>query len=219
MGRAVVPDESRSYRALSLIRLWMRRSFAQDVDVVLRRLSGFLIQQRRPVLLFALLVTVVSTYYAVHLYANLRSEIEELLPENAPSVIAAKLLGPQLHNVNHLSIVLEGSDPDAMDRFADDLVRRLNALPASFIETVDYRIDQEEAFLKRFGLLFLTVEDLKTILQRVKARVAWEKQNANPLLSLIDEPRTAAPPLDFGDIEAKYSQHDGDLKRFRKGYF
>jgi uncharacterized protein involved in exopolysaccharide biosynthesis len=84
MGRAVVPDESRSDRALSIIRLWMRRSLAQDVDVVLRRLSGFLIRERRAVLLLALLVTVVSTYFAVHLYANLRSEIEELLPENAP---------------------------------------------------------------------------------------------------------------------------------------
>jgi len=219
MGRAVVPDESRSDRALSVVRLWMRRSFAQDVDVVLRRLSGFLIRERRPVLLLALLVTLVGTYYAIHLYANLRSEIEELLPENAPSVIAAKLLGPQLHNVNHLSIVLEGSDPDAMDRFADDLVRRLNALPPTFIETVDYRTDQEEALLKRFGLLFLSVEDLKSILRRVKARIAWEKQNANPLLSMIDEPRTAPPPLDFSDIEAKYSQHDGALKRFRKGYF
>jgi predicted RND superfamily exporter protein len=197
----------------------MRRSFAQDVDVVLRRLSGFLIRERRPVLLLALLVTVVGTYFSVHLYANLRSEIEELLPENAPSVIAAKLLGPQLHNVNHLSIVLEGSDPDAMDRFADDLVRRLNALPSSFIETVDYRVDQEEALLQRFGLLFLSVEDLKRILERVKARIAWEKQNANPLLSMIDEPRAPPPPLDFRDIEAKYSQHDGDLKRFRKGYF
>ncbi len=219
MGRALVPDESRSDRALSVVRVWMRRSFAQDVDVVLRRLSGFLIRERRPVLLLALLVTVVGTYFSVHLYANLRSEIEELLPENAPSVIAAKLLGPQLHNVNHLSIVLEGSDPDAMDRFADDLVRRLNALPSSFIETVDYRVDQEEALLQRFGLLFLSVEDLKRILERVKARIAWEKQNANPLLSMIDDPRAPPPPLDFRDIEAKYSQHDGDLKRFRKGYF
>ena len=36
---------------------------------------------------------------------------------------------------------------------------------------------------------------------------------------MIDEPRAPPPPLDFRDIEAKYSQHDGDLRRFRKGYF
>ena len=219
MGRAVVPDEPRSNRALSVARLWMRRSFAQDIDVVLRRLTGFLIREKRPVLLFAALLTLIGTNFAAHLYANLHSEIEELLPVNAPSVIAAKVLGPQLHNVNHLSVVLEGSDPDAMDRFADDLARRLNSLPRSFIETLDYRIDEEEAFLKRFGQLFLGVEDLRTILQRLKARIAWEKQNANPLLTMVEETQTPPPPLDFKDIEAKYSQQEGALSRFRKGYF
>jgi uncharacterized protein len=197
----------------------MRRSFAQDIDVVLRRLSGFLIREKRPVLLFAALLTLVGTYFAARLYANLHSNIEELLPVNAPSVIAAKLLGPRLHNVNHLSVVLEGSDPDAMDRFADDLSRRLNSLPRSFIETLDYRIDEEEAFSKRFGQLYISVEDLTTILQRMKARISWEKQNANPLLNLVEQTQTSAPPLDFKDIEAKYSQQESALSRFRKGYF
>src|SRR5260370_33471970 len=106
-----------------------------------------------------------------------------------------------------------------MDQFADGLVGRLTALPPTFIETVDYRVDQEEALRQRFGLLFLSVEDLKNILQRVKARIAWEKQNANPLLSMIDEPRAPAPPLDLSDIEATYSQHDGELQRCRNRYF
>ena len=220
MGGAVVPDEPRADRALGVIRLWMRRSFAQDIDVLLRRLCGFLIRQRRAVLLLALLLSLIGAYFAARLYQNLHSEIEELLPVNAPSVVAAKELGPQLHTVTHLSIVLEGSDPDAMERFADSLTARLNSLPRSFIERVDYRTDEEEAFLRRFGLLFLSVEDLTLILQRIKARIAWEKQRANPLLSLVeDEGQAPAPPLELGDIGGKYSRQEGDLSRFRNGYF
>jgi uncharacterized membrane protein YdfJ with MMPL/SSD domain len=107
-----------------------------------------------------------------------------------------------------------------MERFADSLTARLNSLPRSFIERVDYRTDEEEAFLRRFGLLFLSVEDLTLILQRIKARIAWEKQRANPLLSLVeDEGQAPAPPLELGDIGGKYSRQEGDLSRFRNGYF
>jgi len=219
MGRTVVPDESHPDRPLNFARLWMRRSWAQDVDVVLRKLSGALIRHRRSVLGLAALIGLVSIYFAALLYANLRSEVEELLPVDAPSVVAAKALGPQLHNVNHLSVVLEGSDPDALDRFADDLARRLSALPRTMVETIDYRTDEEEAFLKRFGVLYLSVQDLQTILSRIKARIAWEKRKANPLLSVVDEPQTPPPSLDFSDIEAKYADAQKALGRFRKGYF
>lgn len=219
MGRTVVPDESHPDRPLNFARLWMRRSWAQDVDVVLRRLSGALITHRRPVLLMALLLTIVGSYFSAQLYRNLRSEVEELLPVDAPSVVAAKMIGPQLHSVNHLSVVLEGSDPDAMERFADDLARRLGALPSSLVEAVEYRTDAEEAFLKRYGLLYLSPEDLKAILDRLKARIAWEKQRVNPLLMVVDEPQSPPPSIDFQDIEAKYSLARGTLGRFRKGYF
>src|SRR5262249_26663861 len=127
--------------------------------------------------------------------------------------------GPQLHNINHLSVVLEGSDGDALERFSDDLYRRLNALPATKVETIDYRTDEEEAFLRRFGLLYMSFQDLKTILSRLKARIAWEKQKANPLLSMVEETQTPPPTIDFSDIEAKYADARNTLGRFRKGYF
>src|SRR5262249_31634811 len=154
------------------------------------------------VLLLALLLSLIGTYFAARLYQNLHSEIEELLPVNAPSVVAAKELGPQLHTVTHLSVVLQGSDPDAMERFADGLAARLSALPRSFVGRVDYRTEEEEAFLGRFGLLFLGVEDLPLILRGGKARIAGEKRGATPLLSRGEEgAKPPAPPLELGDIE------------------
>lgn len=219
MGRALVPDEPHPDRPLKFVRLWLRRSWAQDIDVVLRTLSGALIRHRRVVLGLAALITLGSIYFAALLYANLRSEVEELLPVDAPSVIAAKALGGELHAVNHLSVVFEGSDPDALERLADALAARLNSIPKSLIATVDYRTDEEDAFLKRFGLLYLSTEDLRTILARLKARVSWEKRKANPLLGVVDEPETPAPSIDFQDIEAKYSEAHGAMDRFRNGYF
>jgi len=189
-----------------------------DLESISGRLVRWLIRARIGVLGAALALTAVGTYYAVRLYQDLRSDVEELLPVNAPSVVAAKTVGPLLHNVNHLSVVLEGSDPDAMDRFADDLAAALRKLPPTMVDAVDYRTDEEQAFLKRFGLLYLSTEDVRTILKRVQERVAWEKRNANPLLGLVEEEREPPPPLEFGDIEAKYADNQRS-SNFRRGYF
>ncbi len=190
-----------------------------DLELISGRLVRSLIRARSAVLVSAAVLTAVGTYFAVRLYQDLRSDVEALLPVNAPSVVAAKTVGPLLHNVNHLSVVLEGSDPDALERFADDLAARLRRLPPTMVETVDYRTDEEQAFLKRFGLLYLSTQDLRTILTRIQRRVAWEKRNANPLLGLLTEEREPPPPLDFSDIEAKYPDDQRQLSRFRKGYF
>jgi predicted RND superfamily exporter protein len=190
-----------------------------DLELISGRLVRWLIRARSAVLVTAGILTAVGTYFAVHLYQDLRSDVEALLPVNAPSVVAAKTVGPLLHNVTHLSVVLEGSDPDALEHFADDLAARLRRLPPTMVETVDYRTDEEQAFLKRFGLLYLSTQDLRTILARIQRRVAWEKRNANPLLGLVNEEREPPPPLDFSDIEAKYSNDQRQLSRFRSGYF
>src|SRR5512135_3487247 len=91
------------------------------------------------------------------------------------------------------------------------------------VSTVDYRVDVQEAFLRRFGGLYLSVADLREIQRRVDRRIAWEKQKANPLLDILGEDGEAradpAPPLDFSDIERRYAGAAGLVSRFRNGYF
>jgi uncharacterized protein len=188
---------------------------------VCRACVPWLIRRRRTVLLAALLTWAVGTFFSARLYGNLRSGFEELLPDTAPSVLAARTIAPKLHNVTHLSIVFEGSDGDALDRMADDLAARLRKLPPDLVEAVEYRTDEQEAFLRRFGGLYLSAPDLDTIQERLDRRVAWEKKKANPLTNILgdEEEIGPAPPLDFRDIEQKYGAVNGALSHFRKGYF
>jgi predicted RND superfamily exporter protein len=180
-----------------------------------------LIRRRWWVLGIAILVSAIGGLLTIRLYSDLRSDVEELLPSNAPSVVAAKKWGKKLHNITHLSVVLEGKDAKALQRFADDLAKRLAELPPGLIETIDYKTDEEAAFAKRFGAQYVETEDLRDILGRIQRRVAWEKRNANPLLDIVDdgtEPEPA-PPLDISDIEKKYAEAQGALDRFRDGYY
>ncbi len=185
-----------------------------------RRLIPWLIRRRRAVLAAALLLTLLSGFYSAKLYGNLRSDLEELLPATAPSVLAAKSIGPKLHPVNNLFLVLDGHDPAAVQRFATDLAVRLRALGPDKVQDVTYRTDDQERFLERFGAFYLSQPDLRTILDRIRARVAWEKRRQNPLLDLVDDEEKAAetaPSLDFSDLEAKYGIQSPD--QFRDGYY
>ncbi len=182
----------------------------------------WLVRHRRPVLLTALAVSLVASAFAARLYSNLRSGFEELLPDTAPSVVAARTIGPKLHNVTHLAVVLEGNDPDALDRLADDLAARLRKLPPDVVESVEYRTDDQERYVQRFGGFYLSVHDLDTIQERIDRRIAWEKRKANPLTNLLgdeEEELGSPPPLDFSDIEQKYATARGEFAKFRKGYF
>jgi len=126
------------------------------------------VRRRRVVIALAALAWVAGTFFSAKLYANLHSGFEELLPDTAPSVIAARTLGPKLHTVTHLSIIFEGNDGDGLDRLADDLAARLRKLPPDLVERVEYRTDEQERFLRRFGGLYLTTDDLQTIQSRIE---------------------------------------------------
>ncbi len=188
---------------------------------VCRVLVPWLVRRRRLVLLAALVVSAVASIFGTRLYLNLRSGFEELLPDTAPSVRAARTIAPKLHSVTHLSVVFEGNDADGLDRLADDLAARLRRLPRDLVEAVEYRTDEQREYVRRFGGFYLSPQDLDDIQQRIDRRIAWEKRKANPLTNLLgdDEELGPAPPLDFSDIEKRYAGASGEFAKFRKGYF
>ncbi|GAC1593969.1 MAG: hypothetical protein NVS4B10_01170 [Myxococcales bacterium] len=173
-----------------------------NVNDLSRRIVPWLIRKRRLVLAAAAVCSAAGMLLSVRLYGDLRSGLEELLPETAPSVVAARALGPRLHGTARLSVVLEGADPAALQHFADDLAGRVRALPADLVESVDYRSDTEEDFLRRFGLLYVAESDLVSVRDRIAARATWEKKKANPLAL---------------ELEARYGV--GGPARFRDGYY
>lgn len=182
-------------------------------------LVPWLIRRRHGVLVAAALLGLVGTCFSVLLYSDLRSEVEELLPSDAPSVVAARRWGPKLHDVTLLSLVLEGQDPQALQRFAEALAARLKVLPPDELGAVEYRTDADVAFLKRFGLLYVDAADLRTVLEQIKNRMAWERRHANPLLVDLLGTDKDPPPLDFSGLEQKYAAKWGAAANFRDGYY
>jgi uncharacterized protein len=155
--------------------------------------------------LAALVLAVPSTVAMVRLYANLTSEIEELLPRNAPSVSAVEELRQRLPGLSTLGVVVAASRPadlPAAERLIDDLAARVRAYPPSLVRAVKTGAEAaaERRFLGDHLPLFVDLGDLVEIRERVEVRRRWDMRKR--LGITFDD--AAPPPLDFSDIEAKY---------------
>jgi hypothetical protein len=143
------------------------------------------------------------------LFAHLRSDLEELLPKESPSVVALDELKRRLSGRQYLGVVVDtGSEaavPDG-ERLLDDLAARVRAYPPGMVASVRVGNGKERAFLEHHGAMYLDVDDLRTIRARVEARRDYEVSRGTGALIDEDEP---APSVDFSDIRAKYDRRMG----------
>src|SRR4051812_6096207 len=171
---------------------------------------------RRPWLLALLgaLVFLACVPAAVRLYGDLRTDLRELLPQDAPAAKGLAELEKRIGGFSHLAIVVRTDDLKAGERFVDALAKKLKELPPSLVADVKWRVDAEKEFLDRHGALYADVKDLVAARDSLRSEIA----KANPLLvDLADEADTSpAPNLDetLGRIKSAYAR----LDRFPDGY-
>ena len=158
---------------------------------------------RRPALALMLAVVLAAAGLFVARTLKLNANLVELLPRSFQSVQDVHELERRFGALGWVAVVGEGGDAESLQRFADDLAPQLEALPGiRFVE-----VKRPGAFFGDRALYFLSEEDLKEVHRRLEARIAWERQQANPLyVSLVEE---EPPSLDFSDLEAKYGGRAG----------
>jgi len=154
---------------------------------------------RRPfwALGLALVLTALGAYFARTLTLN--ADFVGLLPKSFHSVQDIEKLRKRFGGQGNVVVVGMGAEPEVLKRFAEDLAPRLETL--SEIRYVSFQ--RPRAFFEAHAPYLMDVGDLKTIQSRVDARLAWEKEQANPLFVRLDD---APPPsVDISDILQKYT--------------
>ncbi len=170
---------------------------AQWVEV---RLGGLaLTAHRRPALAISVIaiVLILAAFSARRL--DFDADLVELLPKSFRSVKDIDLLKERFGGIGYVVVVGMDAEPDALRRFAEDVVPRLDELPA--VRYVDYRRPLE--FFADRALYFFDLADLKTVKKRLGDREQWERRKHNPMY--IDMEDSQPPQLDFSDLEEKYS--------------
>lgn len=159
-----------------------------------------------------------GAFYSVRLYQDLRTDLEELLPETARSVRDVRSAVQRIGGLNHLSIVIESDDSKAALRLSDDIATELRKLPPTLVARVQNSIAAEKVFFERHKALYIDLDDWKELESYVRDRGKFERKNKNPFsLGLDDEEQK--PVFDFDALRKKYENRAGAYSRFPDGYF
>jgi predicted RND superfamily exporter protein len=182
------------------------------------KITRFLLRYAVGVLLIGLALGVFGAYYSVRLFSNLKTDIEELLPTDARSVVDLAEVRSRLESTNSLNVVILSDHVEASKRFVDDLAAEVLKLPKSVSAGIEYRIDQELNFFNQRKSLFISLADLNQIHHFIGARIQYETSLYNPL-TIFQEKNTPEPRLDFKALQSKYTSRVDSYSRFPDGYY
>ncbi len=175
-----------------------------------------LLARRAAVALLAVMVGLVAAARTAATYANLRSDLEELLPTEAPSVQALSALRERLTGIKYLGVVVDtggrGNVPKAV-RFLDELAGRVRHYPPELVSEVRTGVEEERAFAETFGLQLMEPEDVRRLREAIERRRDWEVGHALDL-SLLDEEEEPAPTLPVEELREKYRGRVGAQRDF-----
>ncbi len=164
----------------------------------------------------ALLLAVPATIRTVYMYAHLRSEIEELLPRDAPSVKALDEMRARSPGLAFLGVVILADDArelPAAERFLDDLAKRVRTYPADLVKDVRADRHEEETFFDAHAALYVDLADLQEIRRRIQVRRDYEVEKESGGMLDDDAP---PPAVDIADIESKY---DTRIAKESRGHY
>jgi uncharacterized protein len=184
-----------------------------------RAFVAFTLRWGRLLWVAALLLAVPATWRTAQLYGHLRSEIEDLLPSSAPSVIALGELRGRLPGVMHLGVIVDSGDAEhlpAATRLIDDLAVRVRGYPADLVRSVRTGDAVERRFIEDHAPLYVDLDDLRTIRDRIEARRDWRVSKDQGTLLDEDQP---PPRTDLQDILARYQERANGGRHFDGDHF
>jgi predicted RND superfamily exporter protein len=141
-------------------------------------------------------ITAAAAYFTLQLKFD--SSFEDLLPRSFASVRALDDITKEFGGTGYLVLDVESDDLAKSKRFSADLVREIEKLPD--VKYVNWR--QPKQYFDDRRLLYMTLDDLKTVRNRIEKKIEFEKQRANPLFIDVTD---SEYKLDFSDIEKKYN--------------
>jgi predicted RND superfamily exporter protein len=171
-----------------------------------RRFVDWVLRHGRILWAVALLLAMPAALRTGWLYAHLRSELEELLPKDAPSVVALEELKQRLGGRQFLGVVVDSGSREglpAAEGFLDALAERVQGYPPGMVSAVRTRNSVERAFLDEHGALYVDLDDLRTLRARLEARRDYEVSRAAG--ALLDDAEMP-PSVDLNDFRARYER-------------
>lgn len=155
-------------------------------------------ESKNPLLIFIILICLVLTSLWGALHLKIDSDYLAFLPDSFPGVQNLKKVQEKTGGFGNFMLVLEGGKPEARRLIARKFVDHAVKLP--WVDYAEYKKGWEK--IEKSRLLFLSIEDLAEIRDRLKRFVDYKK---NPfILSFFNSEEDDPTNLRLEDIERKY---------------
>ncbi|MGC8926381.1 MAG: efflux RND transporter permease subunit [Myxococcota bacterium] len=179
--------------------------------------SDFIYKRATYVVLLFIIITGISIYYTSRL--RLVSDFVDLLPQHFRSVTDLKKIIERVGGTGNLFIAIESPDVKASERFAEDVVKILNEKYRDNFRYIDYKVDDIREFYEKNAALYMSLDELEDISDRLERKVNAIKMKNNPLFVDISGALEKDARISFDDIEEKYSRKTDSYKKYIDGYY
>lgn len=154
--------------------------------------------------------------FSVVKHIQIRSDFKEMLPDQYRSVVELNKVEARVRSTATLQVIVVGDHWRATKQFIDAFVAQVPKQLGDLIANVDYESNSVKKFYDKNKYLYVELNDLKEIHNRVKQQIDYEKIRKSPLyIEFGDEPRK----FDISDIEDKYKAKTSRYEHYEDGYF
>jgi predicted RND superfamily exporter protein len=149
-------------------------------------------------------------------HLQIRSDFKEMLPDQYRSVVELNKVESRVRSTATLQVIVVGDHWRATKQFIDAFVKEVPKQLGGLIANVDYESNTVKKFYDKNKYLYVDLDDLKEIHNRVKQQIDYEKIKKSPLyIEFGDEPRK----FNISDIEDKYKAKTSRYEHYEDGYF
>jgi uncharacterized protein len=132
-----------------------------------------------------ILILAIITGFTTMLSRQLRidTDLRVLLPKGTPSVVALQEAEKRMGSTDFFTVAFEASSPEAVGRFQKDMSDSLS----KWKEVVWTQYDQDRSFYEKHALLYMPVDQLEDLRDRISGMIGTSFAEANPLIESLDD--------------------------------
>lgn len=183
----------------------------------LERLAGLQFRRAGVVVVVGALLGALSVPWIAQL--SLNSDFEALLPQDKPSVIDLERIRDRVGGFNTLTVAIESDDVEAMQKFAEQLVPRIESLPDDLVHFVDWNISAYEDFVWEHRHLYASLEDLERARDDLDERLDHERMKSNPFYVQLDDYEPPSPRQILERVRDEAEEGKKEMGKYPGGYY
>lgn len=170
--------------------------------------------------LAALMLAAVCAYPLVltfQFFSDVRAGFTELLPPEAPAVVAIEAISKRLGSQSRLIVIVESPDADANRRFIRELGTRLDAKKLPEVKQIQIGCHEECEWARQHIALIMPADKFDEAVAMAEKAIDRAKLEANPLFVDLEDEEAAQPKPD--ELEERLDRELRANDRFPTGFF